>query len=519
MKPRHLLPVLWAVPALALPLHAADVLRRPVAGGVLYPADSQTLLQAVDAALARSDAGSAASPARGILVPAGAYAVCADTIGRGIGRIPTACTRIIVLGPWHPTEHPLSEDVRDMRGRASIPAKEAYLTPLGEIPLAPVAAELRERGGCFAAVEAAHLRESAVEVLLPFLQRKVGADLSIVPVILDHEAPPVEVADALMPLLDSPETILVVAADLASRQGAVSAPLEACVRALESADRNALESQDLFAAAPLRVLVELAVRRNWRGKRIDTAADTPGARASLPAIAMVFLDDPNRVALLHAAAEAEWKDPGTAAAFRDAGRAAARVNFQGDLLNAMEQDLLLQLARNTIAAKLSGAGKPPPPLYSDTLAAALGCFVTIQLDGKLRGCIGTLWGTQPLATAVQANALSAAFEDKRFAPLTIEELPRITIEISVLTQPVRLDFQDGADLMAKLQPEVHGVVLTYRKEKRSTYLPQVWKQIPDKAKFLANLCHKGGIPLDAWQDPTQSSIEIYEAFTFSEDSR
>jgi AmmeMemoRadiSam system protein A len=115
---------------------------------------------------------------------------------------------------------------------------------------------------------------------------------------------------------------------------------------------------------------------------------------------------------------------------------------------------------------------------------------------------------------VEENALHSAFHDPRFAALTKIELPDIKIEISVLTPPRTIEFTDAENLKAQLIPEVHGVILE-RGRQRSTFLPQVWKQLPRKEDFLNNLCRKAGLESGCWKDKA-TKVKVYEAEYFSE---
>ena len=180
-----------------------------------------------------------------------------------------------------------------------------------------------------------------------------------------------------------------------------------------------------------------------------------------------------------------------------------------------DKKYLLRLARSVIAAKL-GQGTDPEesPDLPDAIRKKQGCFVTLHKKGMLRGCIGTLEPVRPLADAVRENALHSAFRDTRFSPVTAEELADIDIEISVLTVPETLAYTDGEDLKAKLKPGVHGVILS-KGGYRSTFLPQVWEQLPDPETFLSHLCQKGGMRKDCWKNG-EVEVKVYEVFHFSE---
>jgi len=118
-------------------------------------------------------------------------------------------------------------------------------------------------------------------------------------------------------------------------------------------------------------------------------------------------------------------------------------------------------------------------------------FVTLNLDGRLRGCIGSLIPHRSLLDDVIENAKKSAFGDPRFKKLTYEEFQNITIEISVLTPAVLLDYTNEADLKEKIKPFEHGVILQCE-NKQATFLPQVWEQIPNFEDFFTHLSKKAG---------------------------
>jgi len=132
----------------------------------------------------------------------------------------------------------------------------------------------------------------------------------------------------------------------------------------------------------------------------------------------------------------------------------------------------------------------------------------------LRGCIGTIEPIQPLTDGVVDNALNAAFRDPRFPPLSPEEYDDVDVEVSLLTVPEILEFHDSNDLLDKLQPGVHGVILS-KGWHRATFLPQVWDQLPDKITFIEHLCQKAGMGNDCWKD-SGVEVRVYTAEHFSE---
>lgn len=158
---------------------------------------------------------------------------------------------------------------------------------------------------------------------------------------------------------------------------------------------------------------------------------------------------------------------------------------------------LLPIARASIATALGRS------VFADEgslwLQESAACFVTLTQGGDLRGCIGSLEARRTLLADVKANALAAAFHDPRFAPLTDRELDVTQIEVSVLSAAQTLDFSDEAEALAQLRPFVDGIVFEYGRN-RSTFLPQVWEQLPNPAEFLAQLKRKAGLPGNFWAE-------------------
>ena len=132
------------------------------------------------------------------------------------------------------------------------------------------------------------------------------------------------------------------------------------------------------------------------------------------------------------------------------------------------------------------------------------CFVTLTQSQQLRGCIGTLEAHRPLLADVKANAQAAAMRDPRFSPLTAAELDRTEIEVSVLSAMQALQFTDETEALAQLQPGVHGVVFEFGRH-RSTFLPQVWEQLPSVVEFMTHLKYKAGLSANFWAEEVKLS--------------
>lgn len=160
--------------------------------------------------------------------------------------------------------------------------------------------------------------------------------------------------------------------------------------------------------------------------------------------------------------------------------------------------VLIPIARAIISKAL---GKPYGPTNEGFpwLQEKGASFVTLTQNNRLRGCIGTLEAHRPLLIDVKANAQSAAFRDPRFPPLKEAELNITQIEISLLSAMQALTFTSEQDALAQLQPGVDGIVFEFGSY-RSTFLPQVWEQLPDANIFLGHLKNKAGLHPDFWDE-------------------
>lgn len=183
------------------------------------------------------------------------------------------------------------------------------------------------------------------------------------------------------------------------------------------------------------------------------------------------------------------------------------MSFQ---LNEEDQACLLELARRTITDFLSGRGKPSVGEGEVTagMRQIAGAFVTLQMNGILRGCIGEIEPHRALYQAVMDHAVNAAVHDPRFPPVTTADLGALQIEISALTPPVRVPSY------AEIEIGRHGIVLEQGAH-LAVFLPQVApEQGWDLEQTLTQLSLKAGLPIDAWREGCR--FEVFEAIVFKE---
>lgn len=447
--------------------------RAPAVAGMFYPADAAGLSDEIATCLA-DDAPPAATSGllKALIVPHAGYIYSGGTAGRAYRRLrPLAARirRIVLLGPCHRVA---------VRGLAA-PTVQAFATPLGSIPLDRAALDGLADLPQVVASDAAHAQEHSLEVQLPFLQSVLGL-FELVPLAVG-EATAGEVAEVLERLWGGDETLIVISSDLSH----FHAYREARRIDEATADRIlALEQLTSFeqacGALPINGLLAVARRRGLRIERVAqcNSGDTAGDKGRVVGYASFAVYQP---------------EPG-----------------QDGLGPA-----LLVRARNAIAARLGQptVAEPDHPALNQPGAT----FVTLTQDGDLRGCIGSLEAHRPLDRDVGANAVAAAFSDPRFPPLTLAELPRTRIEVSLLTAPQAMHFDSEADVLRQLRPNIDGVILDAGRGGgfgRATFLPQVWEQLPDPRQFLSRLKQKAGLPPDWWSDGVQ--LQRYEVRKWKE---
>lgn len=450
--------------------------RAAAVAGMFYPGAPDDLRQMVRTFIKNARGVEMPAKIRALVSPHAGYIYSGIVAAAGYRQIDPSTKTVILLGPSHRAP---------LRG-ASIPEVQAYQTPLGNVSVAKLALTLRKLPS-FESNPEAHEREHCLEVQLPFLQVMLK-DFEIVP-ILTSGAAPEALAGILAPHIGK-DTLVVASSDLShyySYETAVTLD-RICTSAIAGCKFSDMPLCEACGKQAVLTLMHIARIKDWCGVLIDykNSGDTAGSKNRVVGYASIGFVDRKEMSRMK-------ETPTT-----------------------QDRKALLKLARSVIEAKLvKGARVERPDRPSPALTQEMGCFVTLHKHGQLRGCIGSIEPVSTLVECVERNAQSAAFYDPRFPALSAEELSEIDIEVSVLSVPERLSFKDGEDLKRKLKPNVHGVILS-RGYNRSTFLPQVWKQLPDKEQFLEHLCLKGGMSPEAWREP-ETTVEVYQAEVFGED--
>ena len=443
-------------------------IRKNVVAGRFYPSTPEELKTLINAYLDQAPYYDLPE-IHGLVCPHAGYIYSGLTAAYSYKQLNNQYDTVILMGPTH---YVFFEG-------ASIPDYTHYETPLGLVKISGKVVDLK-RNPVFTTVPEAHAQEHCLEVQIPFLQ-EVLTDFEIIPVILG-DVNPQEVASALSPYIDE-RTLVIASSDLSHYHPYEKACAldEICTTAVSALDFDKIQSCEACGIRALEILMHLAEEKGWQGKLLDyrNSGDTAGG-----------------------------KD-------RVVGYMATAFYGSNNSLNEEEQEFLLDLARQTLTQYLKDGTFPEvdESQVPERLKEKRACFVTLNKNGMLRGCIGNLTPENKLYMGVIENAVNAAVRDPRFPPVTYEELSGITIEISVLSLPVTISYTDSQDLLKKVEGK--GVIIAAGFN-RATFLPQVWEQLPDPEVFMSHLCSKAGLPSTYWKEGTLE-VQVYTAYVFGEE--
>lgn len=446
-----------------------EAVRPPAVAGTFYPADPGELAGTVRGFLTESESPKDIPPPKAVIVPHAGYIYSGACAAKAYARVAPAAGRIkrvVMVGAAH----------RMAIDGMAVPTVDAFDTPLGRVPLDRTAIERALILPYVHADDTPHRDDHNLEVQLPFLQELFG-DFVLFPVLTgrtDGE----QVAELLKAFWGGPETLIVISSDLSHYHDYDTAQrLDGDTRrAIESLRPDAIGREQACGRVPVSGLL-LETRR--RGLGIETL---------------------------------DMRNSGDTAGPRDrvVGYGAWAVTESDVRLLQRHGGKLLDVAIRTIVHGLQN-GAPPdkaPEPWAPELAAHRATFLTLERNGNLRGCIGSLFAQRPMIRDVVENAYKAAFKDPRFKPLTSDDTKGLSITLSILSPAVRMPVQGAADLTAALRPKIDGLIIKHG-DKRGIFLPAVWEKIPKPEDFVAALKDKATI--DRAVDPPD--LEAYRFVT------
>jgi len=480
----------------------ADGVREPAMAGKFYPADPRALRLAVENYLRDAVPGKVGLPVA-IVAPHAGYIysgqIAADAWRQAQGA---EYDLVVVLG----TNHTAPE----FRGVAIHPGT-GFRTPLGvaEIDRSAAEALIAADPDCVFNADV-HAREHSVEVQLPFAQ-VLFPKAKILPAVVGSPDPALceRLGKALGKALGGRKGIVVASTDLSHYPSAADAG---------DVDRRVLAAVAGFDPAAVRAAIGREMSRGVRGLGTCACGEAPVLAAMAAAKALgatrgvavsyahsgeTSIGEPDRVVGYGAVAFAAGPGDADTAALR----APAGQSPEGPL-DAADKRALLAFARETIRRFLDTGTVPLARGLPERTRRPQGTFVTLKRGEELRGCIGRILPEGPLGRTVGAMALQAAFNDPRFPPVSPEELPGLSVEISALT-PVK-PVAGANDVVVGRD----GVLLA-KGGRTAVFLPQVaTEQGWGRDEMLGQLCRKAGLPAGCWKEG--ASLSVFQAEVFGE---
>ncbi|HET6951155.1 MAG TPA: AmmeMemoRadiSam system protein B [Acidimicrobiales bacterium] len=438
----------------------AGWVRQPAVAGMFYPADPVALRAAVGQHVAGASLVDPTRDPKALIAPHAGYRYSGAAAGaayRAVAGRRGRVDRVVLVGPAHRVP---VEGVG-----VGVTTARSWRTPLGDVPVDVDACHELVAAGRAVPADAAHEPEHSLEVHLPFLIEVLGP-VAIVPLVVGHCSAGA-VADALACTWGDDATLIVVSSDLS------------------------------------HYLPEGAARRRDARTRlaiIEGRGDDIGPREACGHVAISGLLLAARV---HHLAPRTLAIATSADASGDTRRVVGYGSFgfaPPSPLSEAEGRTLLARARAALAHELA-TGEPDPLTDADVpdrLRLPSATFVTLEREGELAGCIGTLSPARPLWRDVCLNARGAAFTDPRFPPMVPADLDRTVVKVSVLSGLTPLPADRDA-VIAALRPGIDGVVLEAGGH-RGTFLPAVWNKLPGADRFLDHLVGKAGFDRPAWPE-------------------
>ena len=445
--------------------------KAPEVLGTFYPADAASLAAGVDRHIAAARPW-ALSP-KAVVAPHAGH-VFSGAIAGSAYRLLAArrgtVSRVVILSPPHRMA---------VQGLAVHPA-HAWATPLGLLPVDRAGIAKLLALPFVAENPAPFTREHGIEVHLPFIQRALG-QVAIIPVLVG-QATPQQVASALEAVWGGPETAIIISSDLSHYLGYDEARAKdiGTVAAIEQLRGDRIGGAEACGRHALYGMLERARALDMRATSLDyrNSGDTHGDKARVVGYASVAFEYAQEARLTEA-----------------------------------DRKLVFDIAQFMVRFGVEKGRRPKIGWgeLSPSMKAQRASFVTLTLNGALRGCIGSVTAHRALHEDIADSAWKAAFGDPRFKPLTAEELAGVKVDVSILSQARPIAVNSEAELINALDPDRDGLILRDG-QRQALFLPHVWGGIPDPRVFIRALKRKAGLVPDHWSPETRAFRFSVESF-------
>ena len=435
----------------------------PAVSGSFYSSDEQELLSNINY-FYQNNRQDYHVASRAIIVPHAGYYYSGQVASEGFQYLSRRVKNIFIFAPSHHVAF----------NGLSISSYDYWETPLGKIELnVEIIKELEKDFDC-EYNDNAFEKEHSIEVQVPFVQAYFDS-VKIIPVLIGDAAPN-KVASIIKKYWENEDNGFVISSDLSHFLPSDDAKKidKVTAQMIEMLDISNFQHQQACGAIGVLGLAEFVKEKNYSLIRINmrNSGDISGESDSVVGYGSWLLYE----------------------------------NTKSAFIKEYFSDFVIEVCKASIRSGLSGKKlnveeeyKRIPAVFEQYGA----CFVTLNYDGMLRGCIGSIIAHQPLINDLVQNARNAAFSDNRFYPLTDEEYPDLEISVSLLSSPEKMTFIDEEDLLSQIRPYEDGIIIR-EDNYQAVYLPSVWEQLPDKTLFLNSLKQKAGLSPDYFSDTFES---------------
>ena len=482
-------------------MNASDqefVTREPSVAGQFYPASPSELNDALDSLFKNLRPKSIGGNLMAVVAPHAGYIFSGHIAAESFVQIDPEkeYDNVFLLGSSH----------RVLFDGASIYTRGNFKTPLGIVPVnITLAKELTANNAAFKARNDAHEEEHSLEVQLPFLQYHLNKPFRIVPIIIGTQQAATcrEIARVLKPYFNS-SNLFIISTDFSHY------PAYDAAQKLDLATASAIQQNN-----PETLLNTL--KKNDRERVAGLSTSLCGWTSVLTLLYITQGMPDVAYSLI------DYRNSGDARNYGNKSRVVGYCSLvitqekQTDellkdtfILPAEDKKTLLRIARQTLVSYVEKGTFPIMDVknLSHKLLKHTGAFVSLYMQGKLKGCIGRFHTDEPLYKVVQEMTISSATRDYRFSRVERDDLPEISIEISVLTPLKRISSID------EIQPGIHGIYIK-KGSCSGTYLPQVANGTGWTAEEFVAHCasNKAGLGPEEWKE---AELYTYEAIVIKE---
>ena len=465
------------------------IIREPAVAGQFYPADKNQLSAIVDDLLKKAPLPEIKGEVIALIVPHAGYQFSGEVAAHAFKTLEgEQVDTVIIIGNSH----------YERFDGISVFPKGTYKTPLGEVKIdSDLAQKIIQESNRIFFKENVHKLEHSIEVEIPFLQKTLN-HFKIVPILFGNSQKEdwKTLGDAILKHIKGKNVILIASSDLSHYP-----PYEVA----KYADKKTI---DAILTGDIEHLEETI--QELQQENLPNAVTFACGSDAIEAVMYVAKKlGASEIKLL------QYANSGDSAGDKDRVVGYSAIGFfaerRDNLLNKEEKRKLLQIARESVESFIKEGKVPEFSEDNPMLNQKLGAFVTIKKYGKLRGCIGEFSPTkEPLYKVVSKMAIAAATKDIRFLPVREEELDELEYEVSVLSEPQKIDN------WKKIELGRHGVIIRQGLN-QGVFLPQVADETGwSLEEFLSELCsQKAGLPPDCYKDKN-TEIYIFTAQVFSE---